>query len=80
MAGGWETWTWDPSLFAGAASYYDRGRLPYAPGLAAAFRAFDEAIGLDPDADMLAVAVRLAAARPATRTTCCGRPASPAPR
>jgi SAM-dependent methyltransferase len=32
--GGWETWTWDESLFAGAASYYERGRLPYAPGLA----------------------------------------------
>jgi SAM-dependent methyltransferase len=33
-AGGWETWTWDESLFAGAAGYYEQGRLPYAPGLA----------------------------------------------
>lgn len=33
-AGGWETWEWDQSLFAGAAEYYEQGRLPYAPGLA----------------------------------------------
>jgi ubiquinone/menaquinone biosynthesis C-methylase UbiE len=33
-AGGWETWSWDESLFAGAAGYYEQGRLPYAPGLA----------------------------------------------
>ena len=33
-AGGWETWNWDESLFAGAAGYYEQGRLPYAPGLA----------------------------------------------
>lgn len=33
----WKTWTWDPSLFAGAAGYYEQGRLPYAPGLTAAF-------------------------------------------
>jgi SAM-dependent methyltransferase len=32
--GGWESWSWDESLFAGAAGYYERGRLPYAPGLA----------------------------------------------
>jgi SAM-dependent methyltransferase len=32
--GGWETWSWDESLFAGAATYYEQGRLPYAPGLA----------------------------------------------
>jgi hypothetical protein len=32
--GGWETWEWDESLFTGAASYYEQGRLPYAPGLA----------------------------------------------
>jgi SAM-dependent methyltransferase len=31
---GWETWSWDESLFAGAAAYYEQGRLPYAPGLA----------------------------------------------
>lgn len=36
-AGGWETWSWDESLFAGAAPYYEQGRLPYAPGLAEAF-------------------------------------------
>jgi hypothetical protein len=35
--GGWETWSWDESLFAGAASYYEQGRTPYAPGLADAF-------------------------------------------
>jgi ubiquinone/menaquinone biosynthesis C-methylase UbiE len=35
-AGGWETWSWDESLFAGAARYYEQGRLPYAPGLAGA--------------------------------------------
>jgi ubiquinone/menaquinone biosynthesis C-methylase UbiE len=35
--GGWETWTWDESLFAGAAAYYEQGRLPYAPDLAGAF-------------------------------------------
>jgi ubiquinone/menaquinone biosynthesis C-methylase UbiE len=33
-SGGQETWSWDESLFAGAASYYEQGRLPYAPGLA----------------------------------------------
>jgi ubiquinone/menaquinone biosynthesis C-methylase UbiE len=32
--GGWETWSWDESLFSGAAGYYEQGRLPYAPGLA----------------------------------------------
>jgi ubiquinone/menaquinone biosynthesis C-methylase UbiE len=36
-SGGWETWSWDESLFAGAAGYYEQGRLPYAPGLADAF-------------------------------------------
>jgi SAM-dependent methyltransferase len=36
-AGGWEAWSWDESLFAGAAGYYEQGRLPYAPGLADAF-------------------------------------------
>ena len=43
-AGGWETWTWDESLFAGAAPYYEQGRLPYAPGLADAFA---DSLGLD---------------------------------
>jgi SAM-dependent methyltransferase len=33
-ASGWQSWTWDESLFAGAAEYYEQGRLPYAPGLA----------------------------------------------
>ncbi|RKE17520.1 class I SAM-dependent methyltransferase [Streptomyces sp. TLI_171] len=28
-------WQWDETLFAGAAAYYSRGRLPYPPGLAA---------------------------------------------
>jgi len=36
-SGGGETWSWDESLFAGAAGYYEQGRLPYAPGLADAF-------------------------------------------
>jgi ubiquinone/menaquinone biosynthesis C-methylase UbiE len=36
-SGGWETWSWDESLFAGAARYYEQGRLPYAPGLADVF-------------------------------------------
>ncbi|OIK27780.1 class I SAM-dependent methyltransferase [Streptomyces malaysiense] len=27
------TWEWDETLFAGAAEHYERGRLPYAPGL-----------------------------------------------
>ena len=35
--GGWETWSWDGSLFAGAAGYYEQGRLPYAPDLAGVF-------------------------------------------
>jgi SAM-dependent methyltransferase len=26
-------WEWDETLFAGTAAYYERGRLPYAPGL-----------------------------------------------
>jgi ubiquinone/menaquinone biosynthesis C-methylase UbiE len=43
-AGGWETWSWDECLFAGAAAYYQQGRLPYAPGLADAFA---RSLGLD---------------------------------
>lgn len=31
-----DTWKWDASLFSGTAQYYERGRLPYAPGLAGA--------------------------------------------
>ncbi|MEU6826681.1 class I SAM-dependent methyltransferase [Streptomyces atriruber] len=41
MVAGWE---WDDTLFEGAAAYYARGRLPYAPGLAAALA---EALNLD---------------------------------
>ncbi|MEV7774674.1 methyltransferase domain-containing protein [Kitasatospora sp. NPDC086791] len=37
-------WTWDETLFAGAAAHYTRGRLPYAPGLA---EALVGALGLD---------------------------------
>jgi SAM-dependent methyltransferase len=40
----WADWQWDETLFAGAAVYYDRGRLPNAPGLA---QALEEALGLD---------------------------------
>ncbi|MFE7115689.1 class I SAM-dependent methyltransferase [Streptomyces sp. NPDC057654] len=29
-------WVWDETLFSGAAGYYERGRLPYAPGLVGA--------------------------------------------
>jgi SAM-dependent methyltransferase len=43
-SGGWEQWEWDPSLFAGAARYYEQGRLPYAPGLADALA---RELGLD---------------------------------
>jgi SAM-dependent methyltransferase len=39
-----ETWSWDESLFAGTAGYYEQGRLPYAPGLADAFA---NSLGLD---------------------------------
>jgi len=38
MPGEWSEWEWDETLFAGAAAYYDRGRLPNAPGLADAFQ------------------------------------------
>jgi len=39
-----EDWTWDESLFAGAAPYYERGRLPYSPAVA---DVFEHALGLD---------------------------------
>jgi SAM-dependent methyltransferase len=42
--GDWSDWEWDETLFAGAAEHYERGRLPYAPGLADAFR---RALALD---------------------------------
>ncbi|HET6354219.1 class I SAM-dependent methyltransferase [Streptomyces sp.] len=41
MAAGWE---WDDMLFSGSAAYYQRGRLPYAPGLA---DVLDEVLKLD---------------------------------
>ncbi len=37
-------WEWDETLFLGSAPFYERGRLPYAPGLA---EAFDAALDLD---------------------------------
>ena len=40
----WEEWRWDPTLFAGAAPHYLRGRLPYAPGIA---EVVADALGLD---------------------------------
>jgi len=43
-SGGWETWNWDESLFAGTAEYYAQGRLPYAPELATVFAG---SLGLD---------------------------------
>jgi SAM-dependent methyltransferase len=88
-------WQWDSTLFQGSAAYYERGRLPYAPGfvetLTAALRLdgtgrlldvgcgpgivtlalaplFAEAVGVDPDRDMLAEAERQAAVRGHTNT------------
>jgi SAM-dependent methyltransferase len=85
--GGWEQWTWDSTLFEGAAEHYEQGRLPYAPGIVEALtealtldgtgrlldvgcgpgtvsrpfaRSFDEIVGLDADAGMVAEAARLA--------------------
>ncbi|KOG42531.1 class I SAM-dependent methyltransferase [Streptomyces resistomycificus] len=82
-----EGWQWDSTLFRGSAAYYERGRLPYAPGFAetlaralgldgrgrlldvgcgpgivtlAMARFFTEAVGVDPDEDMLAEAARRA--------------------
>ncbi|MDP9375232.1 MAG: class I SAM-dependent methyltransferase, partial [Chloroflexota bacterium] len=37
-------WEWDETLFRGSARYYERGRLPYPPGLADAIAA---TLGLD---------------------------------
>jgi len=80
-------WRWDETLFRGTAPYYERGRLPYAPGLAEAIAGclgldgrgrlldvgcgpgivalrlahlFEEVVGLDADAEMLAAAARRA--------------------
>ena len=50
--GGWESWSWDASLFAGAARYYEQGRLPYAPGLA---DVFGRSLGLDGQGRLLDV-------------------------
>ena len=44
VPGEWFEWEWDETLFAGAAAFYDRGRLPNAPGLADALQ---KALGLD---------------------------------
>jgi 2-polyprenyl-3-methyl-5-hydroxy-6-metoxy-1,4-benzoquinol methylase len=44
VPGEWFECEWDETLFAGAAAYYNRGRLPSAPGLADAFK---NAFGLD---------------------------------
>ncbi|MGQ5259158.1 class I SAM-dependent methyltransferase [Micromonospora sp. ZYX-F-536] len=38
------TWEWDETLYAGSASHYSVGRMPYPPGLA---EAVGEALGLD---------------------------------
>lgn len=45
-------WTWDDSIFAGTARYYEQGRLPYAPGLP---DAFTSAIGADGSGRLLDV-------------------------
>lgn len=50
MSDEWLEWEWDETLFAGAAAYYDRGRLPNAPGL-------------DADPGMIQEAQRLASER-----------------
>ena len=44
VPGEWFEWEWDKTLFAGSALHYERGRLPYAPGLA---EAFEVSLGLD---------------------------------
>ncbi|GIH62548.1 class I SAM-dependent methyltransferase [Microbispora siamensis] len=86
-------WQWDSTLFQGCAAYYERGRLPYAPGFAETLAAtlgldgrgrlldvgcgpgtviltlarfFSEAVGIDPDEDMLAEAERQAKRRGVT--------------
>lgn len=91
-----EGWAWDESLFGGSAPFYERGRIPYPPGLHDAFAdvadldgrprlldvgcgtgrvalaladLFDEVVGVDPDAAMLAEAERLAVERAVTNVT-----------
>jgi SAM-dependent methyltransferase len=78
-------WEWDETLYAGAAAYYRRGRLPYPPAVVPALRdalgldgtgrlldigcgpgsftlvvapLFDQVVGIDADADMIAVAAQ----------------------
>ncbi|MGW4527666.1 class I SAM-dependent methyltransferase [Amycolatopsis sp. NPDC004378] len=46
------TWEWDPSLYAGSAAYYARGRAAYPPELAAAFAT---ELGLDGSGRLLDV-------------------------
>jgi ubiquinone/menaquinone biosynthesis C-methylase UbiE len=45
-------WEWDPTLIEGTAPYYSRGRLPYAPAMAAAVR---DALVLDGRGRLLGV-------------------------
>ena len=45
-------WQWDDSLFKGAAAYYERGRVPYAPGFA---EKLIEVLGLDGSGRLLEV-------------------------
>jgi SAM-dependent methyltransferase len=86
-------WQWDSTLFQGSAAYYERGRLPYAPGFAEVLASalgldgrgrlldvgcgpgtvtlamapyFSEAVGMDPDQDMLTEAERQAERRRVT--------------
>lgn len=40
----WESWKWDESLFQGAAKFYEKGRLPYAPSIGSTLA---EALALD---------------------------------
>ena len=52
VSGEWFDWEWDETLFAGAAAYYDRGRLPNAAGLADALA---QALTLDGQGRLLDV-------------------------
>ncbi len=45
-------WQWDETLFRGSAPFYEKGRLPYAPGLA---DALSQALGLDGEGRLLDV-------------------------
>jgi SAM-dependent methyltransferase len=45
-------WQWDDSLFKGASAYYERGRLPYAPGFV---ETLATALGLDGSGKLLDV-------------------------